>query len=224
MIIVFDLDDTLYEEATFAISGFRAVVREFKEPDIWDNESSEKFLLNLVRLRDKAFNLWLNEMEIFSEINLRTCINIFRHHIPSIDPYPEIIDFLLKNPFKNYYIVTDGDTGVQRAKYNALGIQEIIRNFYPTSYYGLEYAKPSVKIFNHIRKIENIKWDELLYIGDDPRKDFLNLKKVGALTIRIKQGRFKHIELDEEFEAKYCVNSAKELVALMKGILRNEYC
>ena len=48
--------------------------------------------------------------------------------------------------------------------------------------------KPSLKCFKK-KKIENCKWENISYFGDNEKKDFINLNKVGAKTILVKKWR-----------------------------------
>ena len=43
----------------------------------------------------------------------------------------------------------------------------------------------------------------MIYIGDNPNKDFLNLNKVKSTTIRIKRGIFKNKKVKKLHDAKF---------------------
>lgn len=51
----------------------------------------------------------------------------------------------------------------------------------------------------------------MIYVGDDPNKDFINLKPLGMRTVRVKRGRFINVKLDKNHEASLLVNDLKEL-------------
>jgi putative hydrolase of the HAD superfamily len=38
-----------------------------------------------------------------------------------------------------------------------------------------------------ITELEKTGWNDLVYLGDNPNKDFINLRKLGANTVRIRQ-------------------------------------
>ena len=59
--------------------------------------------------------------------------------------------------------------------------------------------------------------NDLIYIGDDPNKDFLNLNIKKAITIRINQGRFKNISIEKKYEAKYVFNNLKNAIIFLKN-------
>tara|TARA_Y100000992_G_C21106881_1_gene415373 strand:+ start:368 stop:571 length:204 start_codon:yes stop_codon:yes gene_type:complete len=43
----------------------------------------------------------------------------------------------------------------------------------------------------------------MVYIGDNPNKDFVNLNKKGSLTIRILRGTYKNKKVSKLYDAKY---------------------
>jgi putative hydrolase of the HAD superfamily len=67
---------------------------------------------------------------------------------------------------------------------------------------------------------ENCSSSKMVYIGDNPYKDFINIKKIGIHTIRILRGSYKNIKLDSDHEADY---SFKSLDGLSKKFIRNQY-
>ena len=91
---------------------------------------------------------------------------------------------------RNIYLVTDGNPKVQQSKINKLKIKRYFKNIYYTSLFGNTAHKPSLKVFSYIIKKEK-KFRDLIYIADNPFKDFKNLNKVNAITIRVLNGYFR---------------------------------
>ena len=114
---------------------------------------------------------------------------------------------------KNYplYIITDGNKIVQKNKIKALNLENHIKKTILTSNYGLRNSKPSTFCFQKICDMEKTSPTNLVYIGDDPHKDFVGLKREGFKTIRLFKGRFKNERLSKEFEADYKIKSLKEI-------------
>ena len=50
-----------------------------------------------------------------------------------------------------------------------------------------------------------------MYIGDNPKKDFVNLKKDGFWTMRVMTGEHRDVLASPEFEADFRINSLDEL-------------
>jgi len=212
VIIVFDLDEVLYDEKTYVISGFRAV-SEFLEKDeaIPKKIIFEYLKRRLKNGRERIFNDLLDNFRIYSQKNLEKCISVYRTHTPKIKLYSDAKDCLKR--LKNYplYIVTDGNKIVQKNKIKALNLENHVKKTILTSNYGLENSKPSTFCFQKICDMEKTSPTNLVYIGDDPHKDFVGLKREGFKTIRLFKGRFKNERLSKEFEADYKIKSLKEI-------------
>ena len=212
MIIVFDLDEVLYDEKTYVISGFRDV-SEFLEKDeaIPKKIIFEYLKRRLKNGRERIFNDLLDNFRIYSQKNLEKCISVYRTHTPKIKLYSDAKDCLKR--LKNYplYIVTDGNKIVQKNKIKALNLENHIKKIILTSNYGSRNSKPSTFCFQKICDMEKTSPTNLVYIGDDPHKDFVGLKREGFKTIRLFKGRFKNERLSKEFEADYKIKSLKEI-------------
>ena len=91
MILIFDLDDTLYDEASFVDSGLEAVARHGKRKWGWDAEASLA-TLRAVLLRDgrgKVFDRWLEAHGRLSRARVAECVRVYRHHRPNLVLFPE---------------------------------------------------------------------------------------------------------------------------------------
>ena len=213
MILVLDLDDTLYEEQSFVLSGFRHVAEWLSK----QTSISEKLLLDsLVKEladngRGKVFDEILKDLKIFSSENLSECIRIYRGHTPVITLFPGANKVLERYSTMPLYLVTDGDPSVQNSKIDALNIRNRFKKIYTTGSLGEEWKKPSLKAFSEIAKIEDVTMSELVYVGDDPNKDFVQLNSIGAQTIRVMTGRFRDLRMPPHFEAQRQITSIADL-------------
>ncbi len=213
MIIVFDLDDTLYEEITFVKGGIKAVSK-FLENHI--HEKSELIYNELMRIlkiqgRGDIFDRFLEERDIFSKKLLFKCIYIYRYHDTNIKLYKSASNFLEDNKKNSLYLVTDGNKNVQSHKINSLKLDKYFKKIFITHRYGIRNAKPSLYCFQKIKEKEKCNWKDMVYIGDNPNKDFISLKKVNAKTIRVLTGNFSDTFLSKEYEAEASINSLNEL-------------
>jgi len=89
MIIIFDLDDTLYEEMTFVKGGIRAV-SSFLENHI--QEKSELIYSDLMQIlikhgRGKIFDYFLKTRNVFSKKLVLKCINIFLKNLSNFSEF-----------------------------------------------------------------------------------------------------------------------------------------
>ncbi len=214
MIIVFDLDDTLYEEITYVRSGFKAVADYLSET--YGVEESEKIYTEFVQAleeqgRGKIFDVVLSKYHLSNKTLIKKCLSVYRLHNPKI--CLSIAGRACLERFKDYpkYLVTDGNKVVQTKKIKALKIDKYFRNIMPTHNYGVKYSKPSTYCFHKILQWERANPKDLIYIGDNPKKDFVNLKKDGFRTIQVLTGEHKEVEVPLEYEADFRVYTLDDL-------------
>ena len=213
MIIVFDLDDTLYEEMTFVKSGYMAVAQWLERHYNIPLQKSFEFMMyhTLSVGRNLVFNNLLNSYNLLNQRNLKLCISTYRLHNPVISLYPESVDVLMSLNNVPLYVVTDGNKEVQKNKLKALGLFEKVKFCFITHRYGLKNSKPSPHCFLKICAKESVMPKQVIYIADNPHKDFVGIKPLGFRTVRILRGPYKNVKLDEKFEAEYNINSLSEI-------------
>jgi len=93
----------------------------------------------------------------------------------------------------------------------ALGIYNKVKFPYITHRFGKMKAKPSPYCFLKIAEREKTAPENIVYVGDNPYKDFVGIKPLGFKTVRVLQGSFKDICLTVEFEAQRTIESLAEL-------------
>lgn len=191
MILVFDLDDTLYDESSFVMSGFRAVARFGKATFGWDVDHSVAFMHDqlLQYGRGKIFDEWLRYNGRCSNTLISACVRMYRNHAPEIELFTAAEQVLKKyKDCFSLYIVTDGHKVAQRNKVNVLRLNSMFKRILITHCFGIRYAKPSLHCFDVVRRAERCDWSEMIYVGDNPAKDFVNLNPMGVLTVRVRTG------------------------------------
>lgn len=205
MVLIFDLDDTLYEEITYVKSGFRAVARWLESEFAWDEELSYRYLRTVLEAegRGRVFDRLLQRHGRYSTALVQKCVEVYRHHRPLIQLSPAAQDLFPKLVRMPLYLVTDGHKLVQAYKVAALGIHYRFRKVYLTHRYGLRSAKPALTCFERIRTRERCRWGEMVHVGDNPAKDFVNLTPLGVRTIRVLTGAHRDVEARPGYEATY---------------------
>lgn len=218
MILVLDLDDTIYDERAFVESGFAAVaamlapVIGVPEADLHERMAA---LLD-EHGRGRIFDQLLAEQGNEDPDLVADCVRTYREHSPAIGLRPEVRDLLTDLGARfPLYLVTDGDPGVQNRKIDALGIRPLFRDCLCTWSFGQEAAKPSLTCFRLIREREGAEWADLVYVGDDPSKDFVNLRKAGATTVRVHRGRCASDIAQPGFDADVHVADVTEVPATL---------
>lgn len=212
-VFVFDLDDTLYNEMDYVQSGFNAVSEYLSlkfgisKTDLLQDMNNE--------LRDhgrgRVFDAALIKQGIKSKLVTRKCLSIYRLHLPTLK-LPEVtINCLSRLKIHPLFIVTDGNKIVQKNKVLALGVQNMVDKVFITHNYGLKNSKPSTYCFEKIQQLTKSDREDIFYIGDNPKKDFVNIKKLGYKTVRIRQGAYANLVVSVEHDAHSSINSLDEL-------------
>ncbi len=202
MVVVFDLDDTLYDEVDFVKSGFSEISRYLGSNDYFDFMWRE-FLENG---SGKIFDKLIEKFDL--NIDVKKLIEIYRFHNPDISLREDSKD-ILKTLKKKLSLITDGHYITQQNKFRALGLGEYINypiftDFYHTSKLD---EKPFLMIMN------KFKDDEFVYVADNPKKDFFVPKRLGWKSVRFKnkRGIYKDYPNNADFEI-YDLRELKEIL------------
>jgi putative hydrolase of the HAD superfamily len=223
MVLVFDLDDTLYDERTYVESGLQAVA-EFgaRELGLDRNESFTQMVEILDREgRGAVFDRWLARHDALRASMVRECVRVYRHHTPTLT-LDTTASSLLRQLAASHrlYVVTDGHKVVQAKKVTALGLDAHVEKVYITHRYGIRHTKPSTYCFEKIKQRERCQWSEMVYVGDDPAKDFVNLKPLGVHTVRVLTGVHRAVCAPKRYEAAHTISSLKQLRTLIARLER----
>lgn len=214
MILVFDLDDTLYEEETYVRSGFQAVAAFLQEQQGWPQEESLAFMLEkLAGGRGRIFDDLLLSRGRYTKRLVEACVRIYRLHEPNLSLSYEGEACLRRFSDCPLYVVTDGHKGVQHRKVQSLGLYERVKRVFITHRFGRSQAKPSPYCFQKICVLEKVAPEYVVYIGDNPQKDFVGIKPLGFKTVRVRQGMHQYVRLSPEYEAHITISSLAELTS-----------
>lgn len=186
-VVIFDLDDTLYSEKDYVRSGFREISRHYKNI----KNMSDK-LWYAFENGEKAIDSVLKEEGLHSPETVSRCLDLYRNHYPDITIYPEAEKLLciLKSNGVRLGMITDGRPEGQRAKIAALGIQQYFEKIIITDELGgIGFRKPDTKAFEEMQKHFNTPYSTMVYVGDNPKKDFIAPEKLGMNSVYFKNPR-----------------------------------
>jgi putative hydrolase of the HAD superfamily len=186
--LVFDLDDTLYPERMFAMSGFRAAAawaeRELAVSGLYEPMLR---LLDADHLR-RLFHIVLAEHAPDHRTEqLDAFIDAYRSHAPEIalfeDAHAALEHFGALGPLG---LITDGMVEVQAAKVQALGLEPRLQHIiYTDGLGGRAFSKPNPKAFELMREALGSPGDRFVYVGDNPAKDFVAPNALGWITVQV---------------------------------------
>lgn len=176
--VIFDLDDTLYDEVQYIKSGFRQIASYL------GNEDAEAKLWSFYEKGVPAIDAYLTEIERTNERD--TCLRIYREQRPEITLNEGVSEFLALLRKQNVMIgiITDGRPYGQRQKINALALNELVDDVIITDELGGEqFRKPCDIAFRIMQRRWRIPFEYLVYIGDNLSKDPQAPKQLGMQFI-----------------------------------------
>ncbi|MGG7078781.1 HAD family hydrolase [Clostridium sardiniense] len=219
--IIFDLDDTLISEEEYIKSGFKFI----------SNKIGEKYKLPIDEVFSKMMNLFYkNSKNVFNRVldyyeidydkeTVEFLIKEYRQHNPNIKFYEDVVEILSKLKINGYKlgIITDGYKETQIRKIDALSCKRFFDEIIITDELGKEFWKPHERAYKLMAKKLNVELKEMLYIGDNLKKDFITANKLGIYTCRII--RENSIYADLKISKEYFANvEFKELTDIFKYI------
>ena len=188
VILVFDLDDTLYPERQFALSGFAAAER-------WAEATLglTGLAADMLRLLDEGhlgqlFGRALAErMPDHRPEHLTGLREAYRNHLPSLTLFDDAAWALSHFGAQlTLGLITDGSHGVQRRKVEALGVARHFREIiYTDALGGRAFSKPHQQSFQLMQAALGGAGERFVYVGDNPSKDFLAPNALGWLSVMI---------------------------------------
>jgi putative hydrolase of the HAD superfamily len=185
---VFDLDDTLYMERDYVRSGFRHVA-EAVASDLHPSNTIFDFLWGLFEqgVRGDTFD---RLVAAFPSIPMTAeqLVACYRSHLPAIrllDGAHDVIESLAAGGCR-VGLLSDGPLASQDAKVKALGLEAVLSPVVLTSAWGHTFSKPHPRGYEQFPEHWRLEHERLVYVADNPEKDFVTPKRLGWRTIRLR--------------------------------------
>ena len=172
--VIFDLDDTLYSEKQYVRSGYQKIAEYLGRDD-----ATEK-LWSYFESGKPAIDVYV--AEIGEEEKKAECLKIYREQMPDITLYEDVTSLIanLKNKGIKVGIITDGRPEGQRNKIKALGLNKMVDDIIITDELGgVQFRKPCDIAFRIMQTRWKIPYEQIVYVGDNPNKDFQACKQLG---------------------------------------------
>lgn len=171
--VIFDLDDTLYSEKQYVRSGYKKIAEYLGK-----EEAADK-LWCYFEAGKPAIDAYLEEI---GEVEKKAdCLNIYRNQMPEITLYDGVKEMIqeLKNKGIKVGIITDGRSEGQRNKVKALGLDNMVEDIIITDELGgVQFRKPNDISFRIMQNRWRIPFEQIIYVGDNPNKDFQASKQL----------------------------------------------
>jgi putative hydrolase of the HAD superfamily len=194
--VVFDLDDTLYPERDFVLSGFAAVDTWLQGNHRIGGFAAKAEVLFAAGHRGRIFDQALELLDVSTaDALVPAMIEIYRHHAPALRLYSDADHALewVGTAGLRTALITDGISFVQRAKIRALGLETRIQNRIVTDELGgKQFWKPHQEAFLRVMRAHSGPSSGYVYIADNPRKDFIAPRQLGWRTLRVRRAGCEH--------------------------------
>jgi putative hydrolase of the HAD superfamily len=220
--IILDLDDTLYPEREFVLSGFAAAAQWLAGTAGVDADRCAGDLVDLFErgVRGRTFDVWLERAALPATL-AGGMVRAYRVHVPRIRVHADVAPFFLECREQRVplALLTDGYVAVQRRKVAALDIAPALRTIVYSDTFGRGCWKPSTVPFQACLRELRLEPCQAVYVGDNPEKDFIGARSAGIPSIRIRRpgGFYAALEPRSEMAAPDAeVASLEEIAPLVQ--------
>ena len=232
--IIFDVDDTLYDQA----SSFHRTVRKLIS-DSFTYEQLDAIFRASRKYSERLFDLseagkitkeeWqIGRMKLaLHDFNItltdKEAETFHDHYVKEqgvIELFPEVQLLLQELHTAGYRlgILTNGEESHQQMKIDQLNLEKWIKPEYTFISGSYGCAKPVKKIFEIVEEHLQCESNDILYVGDSYEKDVIGAKSAGWQVIWMNH-RNKTVPDEVSYFPDEEVHSAKELYQLLKSSL-----
>jgi putative hydrolase of the HAD superfamily len=223
--VIFDLDDTLYDELDYCRSGFHATAEYVAER--FRGASAQMLFEAMWHAftsgnHTTTFNTAMEAAKIAYDADyVATLVEVYRNHHPAItlpEDSRETLD-RLKGRYR-LALLTDGYMPAQKLKVQALGIEGYFDSIIYTEELGRENWKPSPLGFQKIMFDLGVEASECAYVGDNEGKDFIAPNLLGMASVKLTWQGSCHSAASTEPSARpaHTIGSLVELPELLMSI------
>ena len=215
--MVFDLDDTLYPELRFALSGYAAVAQAIGTESGMPPIVLYRFLVRRFRRQGREGLLQALCLAFaLSPQEVPRLVEIIRTHRPRLrlPATSRQVLALLRARGHRLAVLTNGLPATQRGKVQALGLADLV----DVVVYAQEHApegKPARACFAAVLSRLNVAAPQAVFIGDHPEKDVAGAAAAGLRPIWLAGRRVD----DAPPRAEAVVRSLAEVPELVARLL-----
>ena len=215
--VIFDLDDTLYKEIDYVISGFKAVASYVEDETKLVKQDVYDMMLSNYYLGENAFSKLIEAYNLSCSID--DMLKQYRSHIPviNIDVKTKSILEILKSRNELNGLLTNGRSIQQRNKIQSLGLDDYFSDIVISEEFGSE--KPAIENYLYFMDKSNKNNTKYYYIGDNPSKDFISANKLGWITICLRDNgqniHKQNFSLRKEFIPDHIINNIENILEII---------
>jgi putative hydrolase of the HAD superfamily len=216
--VILDLDDTLFLERDYVVSGFRAVGRDIAARYGVAGFDDAAIRLFATGVRGTTFNRALEDVGISpTDALVAELVAAYRSHAPAIELLPDAQRLIDALGGRYLGVVTDGPLESQRAKAAAVGAPGWADLIVYTAELGPGFGKPHPLGFSLHEDRARQPGTRFSYVADNPAKDFAGPKSRGWTTIRIRRPESLHAAVPSGSDVDVEIATLDELLPTGTG-------
>ena len=220
--VIFDIDDTLVSEHAFMLSGYMAAAKKAEEllPDVWQDIYEKLLSLSDVSTKN-VFNRLLDGYHLYyDEDDVKDLVKIYHEHMPVLEFHRDVIPAVMALKGRGIMtgIISDGIPVMQHNKIHACSGEQYFDQIIITDEMGgTDFRKPDPRSFDRMAALLKTDISEMLYVGDNPEKDFYIMHYRNIQTARIirPDSIYADRKYREDIMETYRIESLEELVGLV---------
>ena len=231
MNILFDVDDTLYDQIQPFKDAFEALWKEQYDVDVeelykvsrkYSNAIFDLVMDNTMSVDDSGVYRIRKAMEEYGytideeeALRFQLCYRNNQSNIQLSETMKEMLTFCRSSQYK-IGILTNGMSAHQRSKINGLCLTQWVNqnNIFVSD--EVRVSKPDVKVFKHIEKKMQLDPMQTWYVGDSYEHDVVGAKRAGWNMIFF--NRRNHDVSKFDIQPDYIVESEKDLLELVLNL------
>ncbi len=212
--LIIDLDDTLYPERRFLLSGFAAVAEEVER--LFEVPRGDAFRTLVRALRTGHRRMALQALCATFDLDpviVPELVDVIRGHRPRLQLRRDARRLLMRMRRAGWRIgvLTNGLPRVQARKIAALGLAPLLDHVVYACEHGDGRGKPDAAAFHAVTARLGVEPERCVFAGDDPWCDVAGARRAGLWSIRVRRGRFAHADVSDACEADLVVSTLSEI-------------
>jgi len=194
--VLFDLDDTLFEQRSWLAGAWDAVSATAAEFDA-DAPALRAALDEIAAEGSDRGHIIDRALERVGEsaVPIEPLVDAFRAHRPDVLPtYEGVHDVLawLRDRVP-VGLVTDGDPAIQEHKLAATGLADVFDVVVFSDRFGRTARKPNPFPFQLALEVLDVPPERAVYVGDRPDKDIAGATAAGLRGVRVRTGEYRAV-------------------------------
>ena len=218
--VIFDLDDTLYEESTYYACGFRHAAAFLSSKGLGTKQSNYRLFTDLHNeIRAQVFDRALMQLDGPRELAAGLLRAFYAAPLAlSVPPTTTKTLLSLASEYR-LGLITDGHAHVQARKLESLEIKHHFQSILITDEFGRDFWKPNPAAFAHCCHMLSTTPQSTVFVGDNPERDIAGAVKAGLLAIRLRTPGRYFSETASDPTPPFCeITELEELVDLLANL------